>query len=347
MESEEDAGRRRELQRRAFAPGGALTGAEAEELRMLSVRRGEAEVAGGDPMETAAPGTDAAAPPATPPASVEEQPSPPVPVEEPATPEPEPGQETPSRRRPRWLAPVVCAAALLAGLGIAWLTSPRTSDAAPAMNPEQQRIFAAVAADDELDLDPESLRFAGEKHGAAVWTATRGDERCVILSMDDERRTGCAEPVTGSYGPRYPVTSIDVAEDGMATTVTAVLAPTLTGEWRVIVNRWQMSLDDWRSRYTDAEVALVDALMDAGFDPASLSVLGRDGELPIWMQYGDKPCIMIADPDTLEVVSACAESGASTAEVLYRDSVYVLTWSELRGSTLTIVRPAEGESVRE
>src|SRR5690606_18320080 len=113
-----DAARRRELQRRAFSPGGGLTPEEAVELRMLSVPASEQE----PQVSTPEPDSDAAPIPAAETAAAAETApaSETLPVSEAdalsAASDSAASDPVPARR-PRWAPVVVTVAALVPGVG--------------------------------------------------------------------------------------------------------------------------------------------------------------------------------------------------------------------------------------
>ncbi|BDZ39150.1 hypothetical protein [Microbacterium suwonense] len=363
MTAQTDAARRRELLRRAFAPGGTLTPEEAEELRMLSAPASVHPTASAQASEPPSAerhrDLDRHAPtePGTPGSAHEPNPEAADAARRDAEagdaekPDANPGTAVPSASvprhcRPRWVVPLVAIAALMLGFGLAWLVAPHTLRSVPQMSADQQRIEDELAASDEFDDG--SVTFAGEKDGVAVWTATRGAEQCVILIGDDRRRANCAES-GNSFSPLGSVVTQLVGEhEGRWTYVTASLTSTLSGDRTVIVSSWDSGEAElnWASQYTEEERALIPDLQDAGFNPMDLSIVGYDEDLPIWGSYADQKCIAVVDPDTSEVLSSCAphefpesESSQVTLNIPFRDSIYSVAWSSWRGTTFTIIRP--------
>lgn len=358
--SDADAARRRELQRRLYAPGGALTPEETEELRMLSAPSSADDHASAA-SATAEPDADAArvgthggrtsesdvvgersllddrndpsAGPSMPGPVYAAPPGPSVAIEKPASPSVE-------RYRPRWLIPAVAAAALVVGLGIGWMTVPHpAARAAPAMSAEQQKIQREIITSGEVDAG--TLEFAGEQYGASVWTASRGKERCVVIAAQEQRSTACGGTAGYPRGDTIAAGVNGLQEGDTTRSVNALLTRTITGDWTVFVQQWEVDVNDdsWQQQYSDAEMRLVGALQDAGFDGQNLTILGRDGDLPIWFDYDGGGCVAVVDPETLEIAKACGADGSTeTVELPYREAVYSVKWTERRGPVLTIIR---------
>ncbi|MGB3376203.1 MAG: hypothetical protein WBA87_13815 [Microbacterium sp.] len=346
MTDHADAVRRRELQRRAFAAGGGLTGEEAEELRMLSAPAFGPAVVQASSVTAPEPAADAA------PSSVAETTaasdalstsddaltaSELLSASEPeATPEP---AAAPARRPRRALAVIITVAALILGVGVGWLSSPPTVHAPPAMTSAQQKIDAEIVATG--DFDAGSVRFRGEKDGAALWSATQKDKPCVILSVDGQRSIGCVSASRADSGIEYPVAQLQTPDGDKSTSYTAYLIPTLAGEWAPVLNSMQVIASDWKGQYTEAELKLIDILEKAGLHGSDLQILGYDGDIPIWSTWGPDRCIAVVDPDTSDVLQHCTDFEAeSPLEITLGDSVYQAVWSDQRGMTLTILKQA-------
>ncbi|GAA3930298.1 hypothetical protein [Microbacterium soli] len=326
MISGADADRLRELQRRAFAPGGGLTAEEAEELRMLTAPRSEdasAPAPEHSPEENPQEGRPS-----------EGRPSEGRPPEQPA----QPG----IRRRSRLLIPLVAVVALVLGLGIARLVfSPEAPAGPPEMTAAQQQLQGELDA--QGDFDPGSLAFAGEKQGAAVWTAARDGDRCVVMVVGEEHGIQCDDPERGSFGNGIIATQVERATDDAVTYYTAYLARVVSGEWAVMLERWDMGPETaWIHQYSDQERALLRVLEDEGFGLRNLSIVGYDGDLPVFVSTGDEQCVAVVDPDTLVADRSCSPSregttlAEGTVELGHGHSLYSVTWTRWRGPILTI-----------
>lgn len=333
MTDPSDAARRRELQRRAFAVGGGLTPEEAEELRMLSapvaVHEPSAVTPALEPAETA---VAAPAAPDEPPAA-----SDPVIGSESAS---GPGHTITPARRPRWaLAVVITVAALVLGVGVGWLSSPRPVQAAPTMTAEQQKIDAEIIASG--DFDAGSVRFRGEQDDAALWSAMQKEKPCIVLSVDGQRSTGCVSAERSDGGIDYPVTQLQTQDGDKSTGFTAYLMPTLSGEWAAVLDSVALTDSDWQGQYPAEELALIDILEKAGLHGSELQILGYDGDIPVWSTYGLDRCLAVVDPATSTVQQQCMDvTSEGPLEIALGDSVYQASWSDQRGPMLTILKQA-------
>src|SRR5690606_21977422 len=113
-------------------------------------------------------------------------------------------------------------------------SAPRAVQAAPTMTAEQQKIDAEIVASG--DFDAESVRFRGEKDGAAIWSATQKEKPCVVLSVDGQRSTGCVSGERPDGGIDFPVAQVQTQDGDTRTSFTAYLIPTLSGEWAPVVD---------------------------------------------------------------------------------------------------------------
>ncbi|WP_298862467.1 hypothetical protein [uncultured Microbacterium sp.] len=324
--------RRRDLQRRAFAPGGSLTPEEAEELRMLSQPV---------PAQAAAPAEGPQAPAGEPQAPAEEpEGGVAEPVEGSTTVSATPEVEGPTRRHPRWLIPVVLLVALVVGLGVGWLVSPRPAHASPpAMNAAQRQVYDDLVADGGFKAG--SVSFAGTKHGASVWTAAKSGQECIIMLLDGHRETQCADPKTGTYGNGMIGVQSETGEGDLRSIITAVLLTNISGERSVIVNRINTaSYDDgWQAQYSQAELDLVNVLEQDGFTGPELMISGVDGDIPIWTTWGDQFCIAVVDPDSHDVTKSCTDPMVDAViQIGFRDAAYSARFTENHGIAVSVVR---------
>lgn len=326
-----DAARRRELQRRLYSPGGALTAEEAEELRALSTD-------GAADAPTVASAPDRSSVEASSTVAADEAPAAAAAEPQEAT-AAEPSMGGTGRRR--WLISAVAGLAVALGFGIGWLTSSQPSHSVPKMTSPQARAQDAIEATGEVD--PGTLAFAGAKHGAAVWTASRGADKCLAVTLEKQRSIVCADPEEGTYGSGAISTGLQVEHGDTQTAVSVNLVMSVTGEWSVLVDHWQTDLNDtdWEQQYAAADLRLAHALQDDGFDPRNLQLLGRDGDLPIWAYLSDRQCAVIVAPGTLEIMQSCVPAGSEeAAEVHHQQATYRVTWSDLHGARLTVIRDA-------
>jgi len=350
MADSADAARRRELQRRAFAAGGGLTPEEAEELRMLSAPADVREPAALPPASVTAEMPVTAETPVTakaPEIAYAATEEPPAASDSDTGPESAAGPApaiTRARRPRRALAVLIAVAALVLGVGVGWLSAPRAVQAAPTMTAEQQKIDAEIVASG--DFDAESVRFRGEKDGAAIWSATQKEKPCVVLSVDGQRSTGCVSGERPDGGIDFPVAQVQTQDGDTRTSFTAYLIPTLSGEWAPVVDSMAMTASDWQAQYTPEELELLDILEKDGLNGSDLEILGYDGDIPVWSTYGPERCLAAVDPDTSTVQQHCTDRDAeSTLEIALGDSIYQAVWSDRRGTSLTILKQATSSQV--
>jgi len=225
MTEEQSAARRRELQHKAFAPGGGLTDAETAELRELSTPTIEGPAAATRSAQTLDPATATApAPAAAAPAAFAPAPAAPESVETEltapdATTAPQPASDnypagsqsdlllgqaasdsasdaasetdaepaSPERpTKPRRMVTLIAAAtALLVGFGAGWLLFEYNSG--PSMTDEQRATWAELESSGEYDDG--SLEFAGSEQEASGWFATQDDgaRQCLILTASEDK----------------------------------------------------------------------------------------------------------------------------------------------------------------
>ncbi|MEJ1089310.1 hypothetical protein WDU99_13395 [Microbacterium sp. Mu-80] len=358
MYDEADGARRRELERRAYAPGGALSDAEAEELRELSRRpvvlplvperpssRSAVPERGAQRRDEGRSGTavgDAPVP--------DQDVRSPLPVPErgaerrdegaPADPEAptEPDAPAPPKRRRRWLAPVAAGAALLIGFGGGWLAFGG-EDAEP-MTDAQREIWLELQASDRYD--PGSVELIGAQHGVDAWHALSedGDNECLILTgPDHDPSPACVPQNLARENPYALQASTNFEEDGAQIMVWASIIEDIHGERTVTMQRQNVSDGwDWRSTYTEEELPIAEFLDEEGFDGNSLTLLGYDEKTPVWLSQYNSACLLVATADEM-IAQACDEPDTEqNIELQLPDRVYRVTMGSMRGPTLTIIR---------
>lgn len=352
-----DAARRRELQRRAYAPGGGLSGAEAAELRELDARA-SAIVVPPQPVQDPAAGAELpfseirhAAVGRGEPGGGDDAPSAPEAVRDQhaldettrtdgrADGAPVVGgasERTPGRR---WLLPLVAGLAILLGLGAGWLVFGR-GDGPREMTDAQRKTWTEIEASGEYD--PGSVRFVARKHGVDVWQAgkSKGAQDCVVVTRGDERKAQCvaSESEGDGFGPQA---SLEFEQDGDQYMVWAALVADAEGDVVALVQRQNMDVDwDWRSQYNEQELPIAEMLNAAGYSGASLGIVGYDGDTPIWVSESGRTCLMIAD-STKVIAEACGEllyDTGRTLELTVGGTSYSLRATTERGNQLTVIR---------
>jgi hypothetical protein len=212
------------------------------------------------------------------------------------------------------------------------------------MTAAQQKIDAEIVASG--DFDAGSVRFRGEKDGAALWSATQKEKPCVVLSVDGQRSTGCVSGERSDGGVDYPVAQMQTQDGNTSTSFVGSLVQTLSGEWAPVIQHMQMTASDWEGQYSQSELALIDILEKAGLHGSELQILGYDGDIPVWFTYGLNRCLAVVDPATSAVQQHCTDSQAeSPLEITLGDSTYQAVWSDRRGPTLTVLKQTSGTRI--
>lgn len=379
MQEAGEAARRRELQLRAYAPGGELSAAELAELHELQNRDRGAPAGPAPRLGAVPPGSSAAEAPQPADVPVEgaqmvsaptgEAPT--VPGAAPSEGSPtgltsradaDPGLASdagpgagssdpdapsaagrPSRAgtpvRRRVLAAVAAVAALL-GLAAGWLVFG-TDLGRTAMTAEQQEVWSELEAAGEYD--PGSIQLVGERFGATTWRATRDDAKlsCLLLTRKDEPPAGSCIPAASTIEGFELQVSMDYTEDGDHFMLWAMLAEDSRGDPVAVIQRHDMNAStwDWRSQYSQDELALAEALDESGFAGEYLQILGYDGASPVWLYQQDRTCLL-AVVNEVEVVAQCGMLSTDPdfpLELRVGDVVYSVIDTN-RGATLTVIR---------
>jgi hypothetical protein len=366
-----EAARRRELHQRVYAPGGSLSDAEIAELHELDNRH---LAVAAPPAAPAPPAARPAAPVrgAGQAASVPADATAPDPrteqagasgtsadvrgagravsdtagaaISDPraddARGEQTPPAPAPAPRAGRWMLALVSAVALLVGLGAGWLVfagADRTT-----MTAAQQEVWSDLEASG--DYDAGSIQVVGAKYGATTWTATQQDAKrtCVILTRKDQDPAAACRPSAGDHDGFDLQVSLDYTEDGDRYILFAALVEDVGGDPVTVIQRQNMTDGgwDWRSQYSEVELAQVDLLEQTGLDGEWLTLLGYDGVIPIWLYQGDRTCLMVVVHDTTEVAQQCGSLTTDPEmplQLAIGDAVYSALDS-YRGPSLTILR---------
>jgi hypothetical protein len=317
----------RALQARAYGRDGGLGDADAARLRELENKR--RRTPGGAPHD----GADADADASLAAESAEPQPEHPVELAspsaqedpEPATqadPEPatqaDPEQATqadpttlrPSLRR-HWRALALAAAGLLViGLGTGWALFGRGDDGIPLTSEEQQR---SAELQSTADYDPGSVEAIGRDDDAIVWFGTKknGEMECIVLDVAGDSATGCqiAADLERGYGLSAAVVDSRRSDEGSGEQISATAARSHTGEMVALIQRWALGVDDWMQQFDAAEQERAQELLDRGYEPYSLAVVGYAGGAPVWSAvrtegFTTTQCLIV---DAAEATS-CAEA---------------------------------------
>ncbi|MFB7250929.1 hypothetical protein [Microbacterium sp. NPDC056234] len=354
-----DDGELRDLRAKAYGPGGELTDAEARRLDELqgSARRAAAESS-----------VTAAAEP-VPDRHGDGIPPQPVDAAEVRTPDGEPGTEPESgvagpdaRPQPaglrgllkrRWFPVAAVGVALLVGVGIGFVAFGQDIVRSIALSLSVGAEQVELEADG--DYDPGSITPIGQSHGVTIWHATRqdGEDRCVVLTIGDRvERTCIPSSQFGEQGAGlYASMNLPADDAGDASGLNVSVGQDIGGDLVVIANVWTPEMWDWRSQYTEDELAIIDRIERAtGIGGEGLQIVGYDDDRPIWLEYtGTGKCVIVAVVDGVE--RACTQHADEdvTLEIADADrgvARYHVAISSSRGPTLTIERvPAQGIDV--
>lgn len=256
---------------------------------------------------------------------------------------PQPEADHGSRWFRRWLIPGAAAAAALAlGGGIGWFLAARAADADPAMTSEQTETWTDLEAGG--DFDDGSIRLIGSKYDASLWVATQDDGTytCVILTHREGQARQCRDHDIESYGVGLTA-QLDVTVEGTYTYLWGTLATDVTGREVGVINRQQMSEDqmryDWRSSYSEEELVEAEQLVDAGHQGEMLTILGYDGDRPVWFAQDETSCVIVFTEGGMQ--QQCIDGylePEETIELIVGETVYQARMTETRGVVLTIVR---------
>ncbi|UJP08856.1 hypothetical protein L2X99_10140 [Microbacterium sp. KUDC0406] len=345
--TEDERQRIRDLQRRAYGPGGGLSPAEAQELAELQdaarppVPRSTADLPSGV-VERARNERDETV------SDVGEADG----VSSRSARSTTDGGEGVSSRSARsttrghriLLTVVAAASALLIGLGAGWLLFGRGTG--PAMDAEQQEAWAQLEASG--DYDAGSIRMLGEKYGITAWYATQGETKleCLLLTPDTDNTISCApapdpkntDDDQDGWGQLSAQTRL---RDEQGSIVQAIVARDIQGDLTVIMNKWGMTFgdDDWTANFTGTELDIAKTIVAAGYEGNYLRIVGYDGETPIW--YEDSAnCLLVADTTHL-IAKGCDIQADIPGTRLTMPGVTYELRNTPNGQFLTVIRGGE------
>lgn len=342
-----EAARRRELQERAYAPGGSLTDAEAAELRDLDARNLTAPVIAPpipEPTPTRDDGFRASAPWAGSSEELGRTSSDADPEQSTADPDPARAPEASARRRfpQRLLIPVIAIVAVVLGLVAGRLVFGEHTP----MTAAQQAAWTKLDASGTYE--PGSLRLVGSKYGVDAWKGTQSASKleCLILTREggsddptDGHSAGCLNPDQSANGEQLQA-NLDYSEKRVQYSVWAAVVEDINGEQAVVMQRQNLTEGfDWRAVYGESELAMVSVLEEAGFSGQMLNILGYDGDTPVWSGVDDeqRQCLMVVQG--AEVVQQCGgPARIEPLELTIGDTTYAIEQTPDRGDALTIYR---------
>ena len=308
MLSSGEAAELRELQRRAYAPGGGLSAAEAVRLHELEDKRVMvAESPAAEPESVSATSVTEPVVDIVSPAADARPEAPGVGAAEDAG---ITDRAPRAKRRSPWAPLPAGAALLLVGLGAGWaIAESRHTPASVAVAAEQQERGEQIAPE---GADPGSLIALGERGEVVAWYVTKdaGNLTCLILDGGgDEVDTSCGTDASLASLPLSSLVEVETGsgEDLDVTYATLTFSPD---------QRPAVILDGYRSQvrsadlYANAEEADIAAdLREAGYRADSIYVLGYHGDTPLWSaRRGVRDaCLVYVQPDGASL-SDCADS---------------------------------------
>ena len=213
--------------------------------------------------------------------------------------------------------------AVLVGVLIGWVVfAPRTPRAVP-LSAEQQSwqdeiLMSAV-------YDPGSVRAIGEEDGTIVWLATRDDGAIVCAIIGDGVTTAPACRERDIAMMQGVQTSLRRAVEGGEGLVEAQVQFDAEGDPAVLSSSSLIGGGAGGAYATEEEHATAALLTEGGYAPTSLTVVGHDGDVPIWIGLhldAGRWCL-IYDGSTVPVEAACddgaALNGGGTLELTHLD----------------------------
>jgi hypothetical protein len=299
----------RELQARAYGRGGTLSGADAARLRELERRRIAREsstVSSADPASRGRGGLSmmhSSVPRAATVRGTAEMRESPRAIERSADPatgadagaptalrETAEGPDTSAgpaslvaSLRALWRPVSIIVVLMLAlGVGVGWLLFGRAAGAeALELTAEQQRWHDEILATAEYDQG--SLRALEETGGVVIWVATTdvGQRMCLVMGTDDRAIPFCDRIEQALSEGLHGTFTID--REGTRTEIIAQVLFTETGEAAIRTDQYVIPASSVGMTYANEEEnRIAENLVELGYDPQSIWVVGYDGEVPIW-----------------------------------------------------------------
>lgn len=246
-----------------------------------------------------------------------------------------------SRRRLPWVSLAAGAAALLVGLGAGWvLSESRRAPASLEITAEQQARGEQIAPE---GTDPGSVIALRERGDVVAWYATKnsGETTCLILDGGgDDVETSCAIEASLASMPLSNLIEVETgSDDGLDVTYATL---TFTPDQRPAVTidgyRGQMPPDELYESDEEADIAA--SLREAGYRADSIYVVGYHGDDPLWTaQRGTREeCLVYVQPDGVPL-DDCSDFGDGAPDLLTLEFV-----SERDGIVYDVV--AQADSLR-
>lgn len=213
--------------------------------------------------------------------------------------------------RSRWtLLAGVLLVAILAGMLLGWaLFSPRATPTIH-LDATQQSWQDEILISGTYDSG--SVRAIAEEDGTIVWFATRdgGEIVCAIVGDGITTSPACRERALALMQGLQTSLRRDV--EGGQDQVDAQVQFDAEGDPAVLTSH-QLIGTGSRGVYTNAtEQQAADQLMESGFAPNSLTIVGHDGDVPIWIGVDRDSArwCLIYDGSSSPFMKACDETNA-------------------------------------
>lgn len=317
----------RALQARAYGRESSLTAADAARLAELEAKRFGASRDESQRATTAADRSEAvpslqpaalAAPessPLSPVAAGSVEPERPTaestaePTAEPASTRAAAAALRPAVRRHWRAVATACVGLLIVGLGAGWALFGR-DDGVPLSAEEKQRSAAIESAG---GYDPGTVEAIARDDDAIVWFGTKkdGEIECIVLDAAEESSNGCLIVADLERGHGLSAAVIDSrrSDEGMGEQISATAGRTHDGEMTALIQRWAVGVDDWMQQFDASERERAEELLDRGYEPYSLSVMGYAAGAPIWTatrteEFTTMQCLIVDAVEATHCVDA-------------------------------------------
>ena len=252
----------------------------------------------------------------------------------------------------RWFPYAALGFALLLGFGVGFAVFGQEVLRSVALSLSVGGEQAELEAKGEYD--PGSITPLEQVREATIWHATRGDgeTQCVLVTVEDRHERACTPTVEfDEHGAGvFAGISLPADEGSEADGLNVNVIRALDGDLDVQVQIWTPGMWDWRSRYTEAELTVIDRIeRETDVAGESLELIGYDGDQPIWVEYtGAGACIVAVLMDAVERACADHPKDPETATLEIEDgdgwvTTYRVSAHDPHPASLTIERiPAPG-----
>lgn len=231
----------------------------------------------------------------------------------------------------RFWRPVVAASAVLLVLGLAagWAIFGQRPGGIALTHEQVQRRLELY---EQGQYDEGSLRAVGQQEDALVWYATRSDGEfvCIILDVGDQSASSCQ--VEGAVRDGAISTNVMSGaadpDTGEESHVGAFILYSTTGEPVAAIQKWTASRDEtWLDQFEAEERDRAEALLEAGFEEGSMSIVGYLRDEAVWVATRKtESCVIVGgadDPAVCKNTMSAIEEGLG-ADVIVDGGVWAL-----------------------